>query len=548
MTTSAISELGKLPFEGASPAGNEVRGEPTFEQLEAELSKLSSPVHTASIDWNKITRLSAELLSTKGKDLMVACYLTGGLFETRSLAGMADGLQVIADMLETYWETMYPPLKRIRGRRNAVQWLVDRIQQRATEAAWTNLPPQELALVARLQGSLKTIDAVLMDKDSEAPSVRALLTLVKSLPTIAEEAPAPTRQAAPVSVKPSAQEAPAPTRQAAPVSVKPSAQEAPAPTRQAAPVSVKPSAEDTPTLVLDSGEKAEQALGEVCSRLEPIAQWLLNEDLANPLPYRLNRLAAWTALNVLPPVVSGRTPVRGPVSHLVNALEKLKSSQTDEALVYFAETQLAAFPFWLDLNFVCAAALERMGRRFDAARHEVCGETARLVGRLKGIEKLVFAAGVPFADGETIAWLASLATAQNSSSEPGVPRDPGVIAIAIGNARTLAASHDLSGAVDCLQQQLALNNAPKDDLLLRIRLCELLLTERPGAALEAFALSLVDRIDRHQLADWEPALALDGLQVAYKIMTRHEDNKIAANRLLERVLSLDAVAAVKLVI
>jgi type VI secretion system protein ImpC len=55
MTTSAISELGKLPFEGASPAGNEVRGE----QIEAELSKLSNPVHTASIDWNKITRLSA---------------------------------------------------------------------------------------------------------------------------------------------------------------------------------------------------------------------------------------------------------------------------------------------------------------------------------------------------------------------------------------------------------------------------------------------------------------------------------------------------------
>ena len=510
MTTSAISELGKLPFEGASPAGNEVRGEPTFDQLEVELSKLSSPVHTASIDWNKITRLSAELLSTKGKDLMVACYLTGGLFETRSLAGMADGLQVIADMLETYWETLYPPLKRIRGRRNAVQWLLDRIQQRATEAAWTNLPPQELALVARLQGSLKTIDAVLMDKDSEAPSVRALLTLVKSLPTIAEEAPAPTRQAAPVSVK--------------------------------------PPAEDTPTLVLDSGEKAEQALGEVCSRLEPIAQWLLNEDLANPLPYRLDRLAAWTALNVLPPVVSGQTPVPGPGLHLVNALEKLKSSQTDQALVCFAEEQLAAFPFWLDLNCVCAAALERMGSRFDAARHEVCGETARLVGRLKGIEKLVFAAGVPFADSETIAWLASLATAQNSSSEAGVPRDPGVIAIALGKARTLAASHDLTGAVDCLQQQLALNNAPKDDFLLRIRLCELLLTERPDAALEAFALSLVDSIDRHQLADWEPALALDGLQVAYKIMTRHEDNKIAADGLLERVLSLDAVAAVKLVI
>lgn len=510
MTTSAISELGKLPFEGASPVGNEVRGEPAFDLLEIELSKLSSPVHSASIDWNKINRLAAELLSTKGKDLMVACYLTGGLFETRSLAGMADGLQVIADLLETYWDTMYPPLKRIRGRRNAVQWLVDRIQQRATEAAWTELPPQELALVARLQASLQTIDAVLMDKDGEAPSVRALLSLVKALPTIAEEAPAPTRQAA-------------------------------------TPASAKAPAEDSPTLVLDSGEEAEQALGEVCARLEPIAEWLLNADLADPLPYRLDRLAAWTSINALPPVVSGRTPIPGPVSQVVDALGKLKTGQADEDLVYFAEAQLAAFPFWLDLNCVCAAALERMGSRFDAARREVCGETARLVARLPGIEKLVFAAGVPFADSETIAWLAGLAAAQGSSGETGKPRDRDVIAVALGNARTLAASHDLAGAVDCLQQQLALGNAPKDDLFLRIRLCELLLTERPGAALEAFALSLVDSIDRHQLADWEPALALDGLQVAYKVMTRNEDNKAAADGLLKRVVWLDAVAAVKLV-
>lgn len=78
MTSFAISELGKLPIEGESPVGAEVRGEPAFDLLEVELSKLSSPVHSASIDWNRITQLSVELLSTKGKDLMVACYLTGG--------------------------------------------------------------------------------------------------------------------------------------------------------------------------------------------------------------------------------------------------------------------------------------------------------------------------------------------------------------------------------------------------------------------------------------------------------------------------------------
>lgn len=508
MTTTVISELGMLAFKGASPAGDEVRGEPAFDLLEVELSKLASPVHSASIDWNKISQLSVELLSTRGKDLMVACYLTGGLFETRSLEGMADGLQVIADMLETYWDTLYPPLKRMRGRRNAVQWLVDRMQQRSTEVAWTGLPQQQEALVERLLASLQTMETVLADKDSEAPSVRPLITMVRALPTVAEKAPA--RQTA-------------------------------------APALAQAPSEAATTLELESIDEAVQALGNVCARLEPIAQWLLSADPSDPLPYRLNRLAAWTAINALPPVVSGQTPVPGPVSQVVDALGKLKTSLADEDLLAFAEAQLGAFPFWLDLNCVCAAALERMGSRFDAARREVCGETARLVARLPGIEKMMFASSVPFADSDTLAWLKDLAATQGSDAESGAPRGCDVIAVAIGNARTLAASHDLVGAVDCLQQQIGQVNAPKDDLFLRIRLCELLLTERPGAALEAFAQALVDRIEHHHLAEWEPALALDALQVAYKVMTRNEDNKIASDELLKRVVALDALAAVKLV-
>lgn len=511
MTTSAISELGKLPFEGVSPVGSDVRGEPGFDLLETELSKLSSPVHSASIDWNKIARLSAELLSNKGKDLMVACYLTGALFETRSLGGMADGLQVVADLLETYWDTMYPPVKRLRGRRNAVQWLVDRVQQRSTEAVWTNLPPQELALVERMLACLQTIEKVLLDKDSEAPSVRSLLTIVRALPIIAEKA---------------------------------AARPAAAP---AASASAKAPADAASTAALESSEDAKQALSEVCTRLEPIAQWLLSADLSDALPYRLNRLAAWTSINTLPPVVAGQTPITGPVSQVVDVLEKLKTSQSDEDLVNFAEAQLAMFPLWLDLNHVCSSALERMGNHFDAARIEVCGETARLVARLPGLEKLVFASGMPFADSDTLAWLAGLAAAQGGSDEPGTPRNRDAIAIAVSNARTLAASHDLVSAVDCLQQQLALGNAPRDDLILRIRLCDMLLTERPGAALEAFATTLVDRIEHHHLTEWDPALALDGLQVAYRVMTRNEDNKPAADTLLKRVVALDPLAAVKLV-
>jgi type VI secretion system protein VasJ len=518
MTTDLISELGVQPIPGANPAGSEVREEPAFELLEAELAKLSSAVNSPTMDWNKVTQFSAELLGTKGKDLLVACYLTAGLLETRGLYGLADGLKVVGDLVQTYWDTLYPPLKRMRGRRNALQWLIDRVQQRATETDWASLPPQEGELVAQLNDRVRAIDAVVADKDSEAPSVRTLLSLIGTLTVIEVKLPEPEPQAAPAAT-PSAPGVPG---------------EAPPPPA---------------TLLLDSASNVERALEDACSRMGSLAEWFLANDSSNPLSYRLNRTAAWSTLEALPPADAGQTRIPPPISQVSDALVRLKDSQSDTELVQFAEAQLAAFPFWLDLNAICAAALGRMGSGFASARQEVCNETSRLLARLPGLEQLSFAGGMPFADGDTQDWLATLgigsATGSGRPAASGRERDE--VTAAIRNARSLAANDDLASAAACLQDQLALHPSAREQLLLQIRLCELLLQHRPGAMLKAFAQTVVESIDRHQLTVWDPAMALDGLQVAYGVMTRDEEDRSAADALLARIVSLDAGMAVKLV-
>lgn len=506
-----ISELGKQPIEGPLPAGNEVRNEPAFDRLEAEITKLSSPINSTSVDWALVTQVSVELLSTTGKDLMVACYLAGGLLETRSLSGLSEGLRIIADMLETYWETLYPPLKRIRGRRNALQWLIDRVQQRSGEISWTSLPPQDAALLAQMQTNLETIDAVLADKDTEAPSTRSLQTLVRALP-VKEEVQATKLVQTSVMAKTAHNGPP-------------------------------------PALAPESEEQADSALEEVFAKIVPIAEWLLDADLSNPLPYRLGRITAWTTINSLPLNNAGQTQISAPISQLVDALDRLKTSQVDEDLVHFSEAQLLAFPFWLDLNYICAEALGRMGSNFEAASREVSSKTALLVARLPDVQNLAFIGGMPFADGNTIAWLADLTSIKgNGDSRDAIKQgEESAIVAALGNARALAASDDVTGAVKCLQQQLDIASSPRDKLFLHIRLCELLLQQRPGAALDGFAHLLVDTIDRHQLAEWDAELTLDGLQIAYKVMTRNDDGKVAAVDLLKRIVSLNPIIAVKMV-
>jgi type VI secretion system protein VasJ len=518
MTTDLISELGTKPIPGAVPVGSEVREEPAFELLEAELAKLSSAVNSPTMDWNKVTQLAAELLGTKGKDLLVACYLTAGLLETRGLYGLSDGLKVVGDLVQTYWDTLYPPLKRMRGRRNALQWLIDRVQQRATETDWASLPPQEGDLVAQLNERVRAIDAVVADKDSEAPSVRTLLSLINSLTVAEVKLPDPEPQA---------------TAAATPSAPGASGEAAPPPA----------------TLLLDSASNVERALEDACSRMGSLAEWFLANDSSNPLSYRLNRTAAWSTLEALPPADAGQTRIAPPISQITDALVRLKDSQSDAELVQFAEAQLTVFPFWLDLNAICAAALGRMGSGFASARQEVCNETSRLLARLPGLEQLAFTGGMPFADGDTQDWLATLGigsfTGSGRPAASGRERDE--VTAAIRNARSLAANDDLASAAACLQDQLALHPSAREQLLLQIRLCELLLEHRPGAMLKAFAQTVVESIDRHELTVWDPAMALDGLQVAYGVMTRDEEDRSKADALLARIVTLDAGMAVKLV-
>lgn len=513
MSTTAITVLGKQPIAGPLPSGSEVREEPEFELLESEIAKLSSPVHSSTLDWGKVIQLSSDLLSGKGKDMLVACYLAGGLLETRSLPGLADGLRILADLLETYWDTLFPALKRMRGRRNALQWLIDRIQQRAVESDWASMPPQPEELLAALIASLQSIDKVLLDKDSEAPSIRSILALIKTIP-VTDTAPLDAKTEIPnANDKRTSEKSPVETK-------------------------------------LETSAQCERALEAACEQLNQIAEWYLNNEATNPVAYRLDRLAAWTSLNTLPPAENGNTKLPPPISQIVEALERLKSSQSDAELVQFAEAQLSAFPFWLDLNCICAEALSRMGSDFAACNKEVCGETARLLARLPGLSELSFDGGMPFASGDTQTWLGTLQANQigpatNASNRNRVRESESVLA-AIANARAMAASDDLIGAADCLQQQLALNPPARDQLVLRIRLCEMLLVHRPRALLNGFAKSLLVTIDHHDLGCWDPVLALDGLKVAYDVMSRDEEDKQSLNDLLARMAALDAGMAVKL--
>ena len=65
-------------------------------------------------NWRKVAEMATGLLG-KTKDLRVAAWLTRAELANRGLPGLADGLKLIATLVETYWETLYPLLDRDEG-------------------------------------------------------------------------------------------------------------------------------------------------------------------------------------------------------------------------------------------------------------------------------------------------------------------------------------------------------------------------------------------------------------------------------------------------
>jgi type VI secretion system protein VasJ len=461
--------LGVTPIRPEAPAGSDVRSDPEYEALNLEIEKMANPSAGAGTDWRRTAELSSNLLAAKGKDLQVACYLGVALIQLQQVQGLSIALQILGDLIENFWDAMFPPLARIRGRRNALEWWLERTIAAMSAVSIGPLPLEEFEI---LKGRFKRFDDLLREKDPEGPLLNRLAALINGL----------------------------------------SVQETAKPAAEAG-AAAQDGGLSGP---LDDADKAlELALG----RLGQIAAALRDRDIANALAYRLTRFASWTQLEQVPPVNEGRTSVPPPPSQDVDTLRSLRAGGEGEAVVRFAESRLAEYPLWLDLSRASSEGLASLGARAAEAEATVRRETANLIARLPGLEAAVFSDGTPFADSGTAAWMSGLSAASTNGSGPpttgGLGLDVG-LATAIKDAQQLADQGrflDAVGALDSLNQTTA---SERVRMLVRLRICEMILANNSGRDLRPYLAPLLEAIERHHLESWEPALATQALILIYR--------------------------------
>ncbi|MGO9062711.1 MAG: type VI secretion system ImpA family N-terminal domain-containing protein [Candidatus Binataceae bacterium] len=87
--------LGVTPVSPDATAGSDVRSEPDYEALNAEIEKMANPSAGEGTDWQRVAELASGLLADKGKDLRVACYLGVALIQLQQVQGCSLALKYL---------------------------------------------------------------------------------------------------------------------------------------------------------------------------------------------------------------------------------------------------------------------------------------------------------------------------------------------------------------------------------------------------------------------------------------------------------------------
>jgi type VI secretion system protein VasJ len=519
------------PIPGAaSPGGAVARLDPAYQAVASEVGKLDMPAG-GEVNWKAVVAGAGELLQAKTKDFVLASFLAQGLSATGGVDGLATGLALMADLLEQYWETGFPEVKRVKGRVNAVQWLLERTKNAlpALHAGGGDGEPVD-RLVAAGQRLAEVARARLAD---QTPAFGGILEEIGRLKGEADAARPPPAAPAPPPEAAQSPQAAAPTP-AAPTPAAPRAAAGPAPS--------------APAALGAAGDPTEYLRG-VGAALASAAALLRRADPEEPLPYRLLRTGIYLPFQQTP--AGGAPP---PPDAARAQLAQLAEAQRWPALLEESEAALARHPLWLDLHRLSAQALDALD--WKRARRALLAELTSVLTRLQGLAGREFGDGKPYADAETVRWLEEEVFATEAAPAPAAPAPAAPAqgaAAPPADAELLAAAREQLAAGNVADGLTAFRAAAQARPDGRGRYAARLELARAAAdtGLVAIAKATYEELDRealaHRLDEWEPGLAVEtlkGLVAAARAIA--DDPRGAGDALVaqyQRLCRLDPAAA-----
>lgn len=125
------------PIAGANPSGASLRYAGTYDAIQEArraddaLAQGDWQRATKVSDWRGVIELATGALATRSKDLQVAAWLLEAVVKAHGFAGLRDGLQLMRELMERFWDTVYPEIQEgdLEFRAAPIEWINDRLPE-----------------------------------------------------------------------------------------------------------------------------------------------------------------------------------------------------------------------------------------------------------------------------------------------------------------------------------------------------------------------------------------------------------------------------------
>ncbi|MGL5424612.1 MAG: type VI secretion system protein TssA [Serratia fonticola] len=494
------------PISVDNPVGEDPGYDDDFQRMREEVNTLSGA------DTGLICERAEKLLTTGCKDVRVATYYLWARLHRDGEAGLAEGLILLAGLLDRYGETLLP--LRANSRKAALEWLAgSRVLDSLSRYPEVDKPEFErlLAALALFEQAVSAWD------ENSRPQVGALYhALTVRL----------TQSGGPDALVP---------QNSSPQDSSP----------------VNSASAMLPTL------KNIQSGRELLDQAKALAGYLRDQPQGWLSGNRLMKCLRWDTVHQLPPMdASGRTRLVPPRSEYRAQLKRLYVQQSWSELLELADRVFAegVNHFWLDVQWYLCQALAKSGQPYVLWADVMTLDLRILLERLNGLESLAYDDGTPFADEVTLAWIHQQVrdTSGEWQPESATVPEPGDNAILALETEALAQA-DAEGidvALRWLQSRTGIATQRQQWLL---RLLMARVAEQYGK--NEMALHLLDelnaRADTLTVSQWETDLVFETHARQLRLLRlkaqRNESNKVVLVQqmdvLLARLVALDPVRA-----
>jgi type VI secretion system protein VasJ len=476
------------PVSDASPTGDDPGYDDDFQQMRDEVSKLSGA------DTDLVCTLAEKLLTTTTKDIRVVTYYSWARLHRDGEAGLADGLELLAGLMQRFNTQLHP--QRERSRQGALEWL----------ASTKMLDSLSLYPEVSNADTLRIAGALWLTEQTAEGAIPGALYL--ALETRLQKSGGP---------------------------------DAVVPQNASDTGHAATSQVSVPSLAgITSGQ-------ELLSQARVLADYLRNQPDGWLSAHRLIKNLRHDTLRQLPPLLAdGKTRIEPPKPDQRALLKRLYLQQSWRELMEEADSLLSrgANHLWLDVQWYLHQALLKSGREHEAAIIQT--DLKGLLSRLTGLETLAFNDGTPFADEVTLNWIQQQVMdsggrwqEDTSVTVTTASRDNDILQLE-SEALALADSDGPDAALAWLQNRPGITTA-RSRWLLRLLMARV--AEQTGK--NELALHLLGELDGHAaaitLTQWEPELSFEIKARRLKLLRmkagRNDTDKTRLNPEMEHLLS-----------